>query len=104
MPSKKINTLIICVFIALISNTFADKKNDLSWIGFLKLPKAKSLKESNLKKTKKPEFWKKWEKQGKPNLKWLPQTQNEKTKKINDKLVVPLVSKDTKKDKRRKNQ
>jgi hypothetical protein len=93
------SSILFCLF---SSSIFAEAKTNLSWVGFLKLPKKKDHKHISLSETKKPEFWQQWKKENKTALAWLPVGKKVKEQKINIKLVVPITKQITSEKKSRR--
>jgi hypothetical protein len=98
---KKIFTSIIFITIFTNSFLFGEGRTNLSWIGFLKLPKKHSHDHQILKGTKDPDIWSKWKDEKKAALDWLPKNNKRKKSQINTQLITPLVHKEKTNKKRR---
>jgi len=94
--------LAISILVSFSIPVYAKPHNDLSWVGFLKLPKKQEHKHQILSKTKEPNIWKKWKTEKDKKLDWLPKNAQIKKTELNTKLVVPLISTVSKKSRRSK--
>ena len=100
---KKITSLLaILILVSFNIPVYAKPHNDLSWLGFLKLPKNQEHKHQILSETKEPNIWKKWKTEKDKKLDWLPKSAQLKKTELNTKLQVPLITTVLKKSRRSK--
>jgi hypothetical protein len=84
------------LIVSLKFTVYAETHSNLSWLGFLKLPKKQVHKHQSLSKTKEPTIWQKWATEKNESLDWLPKSSQLKKTDLNTKLNIPLVTSTTK--------